>query len=319
MAWEEGHDTHLVNPFRNLLITPWSSRVCIVQGIVMAPKHTDIIVMRGSFTLGMERIALAMSTIYKYNLQSELGYRYPARFCQIWGGRIERKHRPGLLQVVVSKWWANASDPRDKIYALSRLAFDAWTNVDYDPKNTVRDVYMDFARNILSRYRNPAILGALSAQVDPEDRLSTLPSWVPDWRSRKPHTHLLIFPDGDGTRGFKHFIAAGKMSTSFSPVFTGIEQNRLQLEGHVIDTISIDGPTCKAPGTVHDMLDFLAKSVAVAGADEDPLKKITLTRYGLTQVNSLPKKEVCTYRRTATRSALRDANNGELARSCSRS
>jgi hypothetical protein len=79
--------------------------------------------------------------------------------------------------VVVSNWWANASDPRDKIYALAGQAFDVWTNIDYDPKNTVRDVYMDFTRNILSKYRNLGILGALSAQVDPEERLPPLPSW----------------------------------------------------------------------------------------------------------------------------------------------
>jgi hypothetical protein len=84
----EGHDTHLVYPFLsrlidadaevkklpplndpgnralwNLLITPWSSRVWIVQEIAMAPKDTDIMVMRGSFSFRMERITLAMSII----------------------------------------------------------------------------------------------------------------------------------------------------------------------------------------------------------------------------------------------------------------
>jgi hypothetical protein len=204
----------------NMLLTPWSSRVWIVQEVAMAPRDPEIRVLRGSHVFSMQRIALAMSTIYKYQLQREIKFTYPARFATLWGERISRKQEPTMLDVVQRNWLTYATDPRDKIYGLAGLAEDIKITIDYETK-TAKDVFTDFARCIITEHRSLAILGALSSTS--ANRSAQLSSWVPDWTAWTPHTFLLISPNPDAEgREFTHFNAAGRDSISFSlnePVF----------------------------------------------------------------------------------------------------
>lgn len=94
----------------NLLLTPWSSRVWVVQEVATAHREPEVRILRGGHVFSMQKIALAMSIIYKYRLERELRLTYPARFATLWGERIWRKDNPKLLDVVARQWLTYATD-----------------------------------------------------------------------------------------------------------------------------------------------------------------------------------------------------------------
>lgn len=67
-----------------------------------------------------------------------------------------------------------ATDPRDKIYALLGLAEDDQFEVDYD--ESVREVYQRFAVACIERSGTLGILNFVIGSYR-----NDIPSWVPDW------------------------------------------------------------------------------------------------------------------------------------------
>ncbi|KAH6898141.1 heterokaryon incompatibility protein-domain-containing protein [Thelonectria olida] len=243
----------------NLLLTPWSSRVWVVQEVVMAPHNLEITIQRGSHTFCMERIARAFGPIYKYNIETLLQFTFPARFCTLWGERLAKKNKPDLLDIIIRNWLTYATDPRDKIYAFIGLTDDFDVTIDYDPSVTVEQVFTDFARKYISKSRNLAILGTLSSTT--VGRHGFLPSWVPDWTVWKPHTFTFTErSNGTEAKKIQHFTAAGNCSNEFTLDIDGAAANQLQLEGHIIDTIEDVGPISRRECTLTERLEFFRES-----------------------------------------------------------
>lgn len=264
----------------NMLLTPWSSRVWVVQEVAKAPREPEIRVLRGSHVFTMERIALAMSTIYKYNLQQEVQLTYPARFATLWGERIHQKDKPGLLEVVKRNWLTYASDERDNIYALLGVGHDIKMPLKYGKEKTADSVFVDFARAVIQQNRSLEIIGALASVPDndrrEDDRLrrsSNLPSWVPDLRVWVPHTFIIMSPEADYEgRNLLHFTAAKGESTKFGPAFLGPENSWLQVEGQIIDTIDSmlgTGPVMQKACSINEGLEFYRKSEYTAGVEKE--------------------------------------------------
>jgi hypothetical protein len=276
----------------NLLLTPWSSRVWIVQEVAMAPRDPEIRVLRGRHSFSMEQVAMALSLIYKYRLEERLEYRYPARFATLWGERISRKDQPRLIDVVQRNWLTYAGDERDKIYGLTGLAGDISVTIDYNPQVTVVDVFMDFARNCISTYKNLAILGALSSGF--EGRHPGLPSWVPDWTVWNEHTTLFISPELDAEgRGFMHFMASKEHSSSCQnpPTFSGEAQEHLKVKGCIIDSITEVGEVFRSSGTTDDILEFFRQSEYIANVQKEyTVLGSNEGNYGTAKVNIIAKK-----------------------------
>jgi len=261
----------------DLLDTAWSNRVWIIQEFVMAPENPGVRILKDRHIFSMERLALAMSVIYKYNLECELKIRYPARFAALWTERIRRKMAPSGLEVIARNWMADVTGARDKIYGLRSLLQDFEIKVDYK-NHTVTDVFVAFTCEVIWKHRNLALLGALSAQT--YGRNADLPSWVPDWTSIAPDTRMLISPEaGDEDRSFMHFNAASKWSTSFVPEFVGLNNCNLQVEGLIIDTIPSVwwlGPVHRKSSTLSDALEFFRKSEHLAHVHDEH----TIVGYG---------------------------------------
>lgn len=89
-----------------------------------------------------------------------------------------KKYRADLLSTLANYRHYNASDPRDKVYALLGLV----TEHDYNairPDYTIGypELYLKVAKYFVERHRSLELLGYCS----PALKDKTLPSWVPDW------------------------------------------------------------------------------------------------------------------------------------------
>jgi len=85
-----------------------------------------------------------------------------------------------------------ATDPRDKIFALYWIFFAHSINLPPpDYSKSVEKVYTEIAAAIIKRKRSLLILSL----VNNNQRLPSLPSWVPDWSAPSPASPLLP-PEG---------------------------------------------------------------------------------------------------------------------------
>lgn len=82
----------------------------------------------------------------------------------------------------------DCADPRDRIYALSSLQSCAKITPDYG--KTTEEVYIDFATITCSHRQLKWILDAVSHRHN-GSIAPGLPSWVPDWRSRRLRNPLV--------------------------------------------------------------------------------------------------------------------------------
>ena len=80
-------------------------------------------------------------------------------------------------------FWPNeATDPRDKVYALLGLATDNHSgSIIPDYKSPLGLVYAEVVKDIMIRKSNLQVFSYCSGLFTPRD--ATIPSWAPDWRS----------------------------------------------------------------------------------------------------------------------------------------
>ncbi|KAI4267787.1 MAG: hypothetical protein L6R38_008099 [Xanthoria sp. 2 TBL-2021] len=90
-----------------------------------------------------------------------------------------RRRETGLLRLLTQFRHCEATDPRDKVYALLGIASDMPDDADLKPNyaKSVAEVYQDLVEFIVKKDRNLDILRACHISGPEHD----LPSWVPDW------------------------------------------------------------------------------------------------------------------------------------------
>jgi hypothetical protein len=168
-------------------------------------------------------------------------------FSDLWGGLaganfisrrtlhlVMTRKRKFQLSSVLSKitinlgeWAYEATDPRDRIFAVLGLASDADVlDIRPDYGKTCAAVYMEVAESILTHSGTLDILYAVSRPRN----IKPLASWVPDWSVSIPSTF--------GPRIIGRFAAAGPMSRSRARFRSDQFHNRhLDLSGYRIDTV----------------------------------------------------------------------------------
>lgn len=116
------------------------------------------------------------------------------------GGR-EFEARMGLLDLLVSKRGAKASDERDMVFAVSGIARkpQGWRELRITYEESPARVYMDTVKYLLdhtSTYEVLSHAGAVQFQTldtSPQaPQLAKLPSWVPDWRTPTPYKNKIV-------------------------------------------------------------------------------------------------------------------------------
>ncbi|KAJ4301978.1 hypothetical protein N0V88_002109 [Collariella sp. IMI 366227] len=196
-------NTDSLAAFLTLLQRQWFSRVWVVQEVTVS-LHT--IVKCGSVEVSFDNLAQAAITFDYLDLHVGVGLRRPLDlFWDIWDTR--RKHwdrwANSMFQILLRHRWCQATDPRDKVYALCGIATDAmaeqqrygellapgWYQImQPSPLAVVVDrpdynvptvgVYTQLASKLLMSDLGLDLFSAIHPSVP---RLAGLPSWVPDW------------------------------------------------------------------------------------------------------------------------------------------
>ncbi len=100
----------------------------------------------------------------------------------------------------------NATNARDRIYALQNLTYQGSSTEDwFSPRSrvaikysrSVTEVFLDVAKDLLSNRRADQALDILTHAGLSVNKIPDLPSWVPDWTASPLSLPL---PGLDGTR-----------------------------------------------------------------------------------------------------------------------
>lgn len=226
-AEESKEWTALVRLFQR----PWFQRIWVLQEAVMARTMT---VVCGSHLVGwvlIYQVALSVQSSGMLGVY-QVDPHAPGIGCAVVIGKLKIAHELGhiedwtLLELLRLTRKYNATDPRDKVFALHGVVTDPGSigaAVDYS--KTLEEVYTDVAVHELMQKKTLFCLA--NAGISPRPENPKLPSWVADW------SH-------DNER--KSIIAAGAKFNADrgSPPILSISDDRkiLTVRGFVFDTIA---------------------------------------------------------------------------------
>jgi hypothetical protein len=242
--------------FRELLKASYFSRVWIVQEIAMAKR---VRVKLGGLYIswwciitlfdllentGGPPIGTALNYLYPMDHASRTNVLWEVveRSHEILNGRVmamfqalvRSKTKLDLTFVVRQCWAYQATDPRDKIYALLGLAHrdedDPLLRVSYDESNRVEDVFKNAAKYMYTRENASIFLN--DSGIGYRRNIKNLASWVPDWTGgRENRWH----GDGDSEKA----KASGNLS---SKITLGGDGDSIIVEGIQVGKIKYVGP-----------------------------------------------------------------------------
>lgn len=176
--------------FFDLLHRPWFERGWVIQEAAVA---ASIIICCGRFVVTLQDFMLAL--LYSNTIGLADGYLSPTfgrvMSIALTGQVIQQGHQLSLLSLLLRHRLAITTDPRDKIFALCGIAYDAGPGfmsiqIDYHPSHSVEEVYRELVIKMLAEYQSLDILS-----IPNEARDLDLPSWIPDF-SKPVMTSSLI-------------------------------------------------------------------------------------------------------------------------------
>jgi hypothetical protein len=126
--------------------------------------------------------------------------------------------------------FADSSEPKDKIFGILGLATDIDRNnpdfeIKYEEKETVAQLFTRIAQGMIHTKRSYVLDCLFEGGVALENRIKELPSWVPDWTSKRAGSPL-------GGLYSAQYHAADNMELSFD-----VEGNTLCVRGRIVDQI----------------------------------------------------------------------------------
>jgi hypothetical protein len=220
------------------LDSPWCKRVWVVQEVVAAPKVAFI---RGRYTLEGSWIMVTVIQIHRLEMSILFPFRFAAEEFMMISWKKVQKSKMGFLLTLLIHRFFQATNPRDKVFALCGISNNVGTHqidIAIDYSSTTEDVYISTAKAILEHHRDLTLLRVPAPFI--KSATSQLPSWVPDWRTFDRDTYICIqegklaeseLPRSNATKG-------SKASISF-------ERNTLKIAGIEFDQIAITGEIYK--------------------------------------------------------------------------
>jgi hypothetical protein len=154
----------------------WFSRVWIIQELSLG---SNIVVYCGRWHMPWNSFTQAVEWVIGLGLnifwQADDGNN--EKYLKWTQQKVASGLQPRLLTLLIRHRSANASEPKDKIYAFPSLTCDS-DIIEIDYQKSVEAIYTDMTIKVLKKYQDLDILSAAHLHDDnPKD----LPSWVADW------------------------------------------------------------------------------------------------------------------------------------------
>lgn len=177
-----------------LFLRPWWTRVWTLQELILSPRVT--------FYCGSKSLSLSdlRPALYGLNLCSgSEGFPISrAAFHATWNrrrlvqwfrnsGSHNSNRLGGISLIAIMAYFSdnNATDPRDRIYSLLGLAADAEAIIRPNYNASTEDAYSELIKSFIKIHQSlDAICFAQLFHSSDTSSKSSLPSWVPDWRTK---------------------------------------------------------------------------------------------------------------------------------------
>jgi hypothetical protein len=233
----------------HLACAGWWHRTWTVQEVVLA---WEAVVVAGTFTMDWDRFCTGIDYGLVIGIWNPvlLGIVFDPVVIPYLSMRSLRKqrrllpeppvsgpstaaHAAALLDLLIRCRFRQASDPRDKVYALlgiqdvSQSSQAGALGVEPDYGRSTSEVYRRTAQQLLLQSDNLNILGACTATTNQD-----IPSWVPDWSTTGSSPHPLMY-DARGRNRQTH----ASRSTQAAPRFLD-NGTVLVLTGHEVLTVT---------------------------------------------------------------------------------
>lgn len=132
-----------------------------------------------------------------------------------------------------------ASDPRDKLFAMTRLGSDSdqLIHVNYNLEHTATRTYLDFARSTIRMHGDLSILCVPRTMTG--ITVPGLPSWVPDW-SGEPRSERIVNPEAISHVLNSQYSASGN-SRYGNHEWLSSDSAEIPLECQLVDEIECVG------------------------------------------------------------------------------
>jgi hypothetical protein len=211
-----------------ILHRPWFRRMWIIQEALSARRA---MIVCGKDILDLDLFLKIINSILKAGaLRHILAYHPSKELMQVTLKQLEflvkakfenvdfitqHKFKPTLLNYLAETRWAEATDPRDKIYGILGLADttrslghrekgrnSTWIPFKPDYNLSKEEVFINVTKAILWTTRS---LSVLRFARHMSKNVTGLPSWVPDWSSKEPHAvpeYLSLGPISAGNEQF---------------------------------------------------------------------------------------------------------------------
>ena len=173
---------------KQLFHRPWWNRAWVCQEVTTPEKNEQTIAWCGDDQEAWNIFGLVATYILAAEIKGELGVhgvmnmRIDSLTCikqdrappDPWASFLGKQNLD-LIDLLRTGRGCEASDARDKVYALLAIANDGHEfEVDYE--KSVAEVYTDLATHFITRDSNLDILGFANLESK-----MLLPSWIPDW------------------------------------------------------------------------------------------------------------------------------------------
>jgi hypothetical protein len=215
---------------------PWFTRTWVIQEVAVARRA---IIQMGEWTFSWESLCQAFATLSDvHQMNGVLG---PVNMInKIRTDRARKLLCPDLLDLLQRFRHCEATDKRDKVYALLGLACSSTAGkrsvkVASDYRKSVSGLYTFIAIQYIKLRRDLEILShvVLDASLN-----KSWPSWVPDWSQY--HLGLSPLPKyrKENHSNEPHYKCGGSLTLNYEFLSDAdLSFKRLVLEGFVYDTV----------------------------------------------------------------------------------
>lgn len=250
---------------------PWFLRVWVIQELALAREVT---ILCGEWSVSWDAFQLAWDFVdneLEANTAMDIlfglsGHHIPTLVQT--RQEILTNTRVPFLELITRHGVSQATDPRDKIFALKELSANI-RDLKVDYNKPVSQVFRDAAAYIIMQDQNLDILGLTRGSEDP-----AVPSWAPDWRVEYTCFPLLLLSSVPG-QASRHNATRG---STYVPVLSD-DGSKLRIQGQRVDSISLVGPPCttldgSSWGNLHDLW-AMGEWARICGAFNDRTYELT--------------------------------------------